>query len=87
MPRKHNRRSMDFRRFTQPNKIPLTELYQRFGGICQFKMHPISLEEATRDHITPRSKGGRNGSDFSNIVLMCKDCNEIKGNTELIEVY
>jgi 5-methylcytosine-specific restriction endonuclease McrA len=84
MPRRHNRRPPIRKRYDQPNKIPLAELYMRFGGICQFKMHPISLEEATRDHLTPKSHGGRNGHNYENIVLMCKECNVIKGS-ELIE--
>lgn len=78
MPRRHNRRPPTRKRYTEPNNIPLTELYVRDRGICQWKMHPIELEEATRDHIKPRSLGGRNGHNFENIVLMCKACNSEK---------
>lgn len=78
MPRRHNRRPAHRKRYTEPNKIPLVELYLRDKGICQWKQHPISLEEATRDHLKPKALGGRNGHNFDNIVLMCKECNAEK---------
>lgn len=36
---------------------------------------------ATKEHIIPRSKGGRG---FSNAVLACNACNHRKGNLELV---
>lgn len=84
MPRRHNRRPDKIKKFTEPNYIPLAELYVRDGGICQWKMHSISLEEATRDHLMPRSLGGRNGHNFENIVLMCMACNREK-NLDVME--
>lgn len=79
MPRRHNRRPPIRKKYSLPNNIPLVELYQRDNGICQWKMHPISLEEATRDHLIPRALGGRNGHNFENVVLMCMACNKEKG--------
>ena len=42
----------------------------------------LSIEEGTlmtRDHILPKSKGGRD--HISNMQTMCVDCNKAKGNT------
>lgn len=77
MPRRHNRRQ-PIKRYTEPNKIPLAELYVRDGGICQWCLKPCEFEDATRDHLTPKSLGGRNGHNFSNIALMCGSCNRAK---------
>jgi 5-methylcytosine-specific restriction endonuclease McrA len=86
MPRRHNRRPVNRHKFTEPNKIPLPELYARFNGICQYKMHRIPFEEATRDHIIPQSMGGRNGHNFENVILMCRDCNVEKANQLIANV-
>jgi 5-methylcytosine-specific restriction endonuclease McrA len=83
MPRRHNRRPIR-KKYTEPNKIPLAELWVRDGGICQWCRLPVELEKATRDHLKPKSHGGRNGHNFSNITLMCEDCNKLKGQ-QLIE--
>lgn len=84
MPRRHNRRPPIQKRYSHPNKIPLAELFMRDGGICQWCRKPVDIEEATRDHLTPKSLGGRNGHNFDNIGLMCLDCNKIKGQ-EIVE--
>jgi 5-methylcytosine-specific restriction endonuclease McrA len=34
----------------------------------------------TKDHIIPKSKGGRN--ELSNYITMCRPCNEIKGDMD-----
>lgn len=83
MPRRHNRRPIR-KKYTEPNKIPLVELWVRDGGVCQWCRQPVDLENATRDHLNPHSLGGRNGRNFSNIALMCKGCNKLKGQ-QLIE--
>lgn len=51
-------------------------LYNIHKGICQYCFEKISLSEATRDHIFPRTLGGSN-DDF-NLVLACKKCNSHK---------
>lgn len=52
-------------------------LYE-FSSFCPgcFKVFPI--EQMTLDHIIPRSLGGSNA--ITNLRLMCRDCNEERGN-------
>lgn len=83
MPRRHNRRPPIRKKYTEPNKIPLVELWLRFGGICQYCFNPVDLEDASRDHAKPKSLGGRNGHDFENILLMCVWCNRRKARQEI----
>jgi 5-methylcytosine-specific restriction endonuclease McrA len=57
--------------------ISLDELYERDGGVCQIGSHPMSREDATRDHIRPKARGGGDGNH--NIQLACGPCNWAKG--------
>ncbi len=60
-----------------------SEVKLRDNMTCQFcgvqcterKGKPNS---ATKDHVHPRSRGG--GSDYTNIVVACADCNRKKGS-------
>lgn len=45
---------------------------------CAICKKPMSITDATRDHITPRSKGG--GRDWDNIQICCRTCNMRKGD-------
>ena len=45
--------------------------------LCPYCLKQIPLSEATRDHIVPRSRGGKTEPD--NIVLCCKYDNARKG--------
>lgn len=49
---------------------------------CGLVMEPSKL---TKDHVSPRSKGGDN--DMDNIIMVCKTCNSSKGNMDLFEWY
>ena len=44
---------------------------------CYFCEVDLTFEEATIDHLTPQSKGGKH--DDMNMVLACRSCNESKG--------
>lgn len=54
--------------------MPLGEgnllLYRRDRGICAYCGEHVSAREATRDHIYPRARGGRDV--WENVVLACK---------------
>lgn len=43
---------------------------------CAYCERELTFENATIDHVTPRSKGGSNHR--SNSVLSCETCNRIK---------
>lgn len=68
------------RRKRHSNKgISLQELWHKFNGVCQGCGRHISIEESTRDHRRPKSKGGSNKR--KNMQLMCRPCNQIKGDS------
>lgn len=58
---------------------PLERIHRDFNGICALCGGYVELEDASRDHIIPRSQGGGNGRD--NIQLTHKTCNNRKGDT------
>jgi 5-methylcytosine-specific restriction endonuclease McrA len=47
--------------------------------------HPEDHDAITRDHVKPRSKGGRDNVD--NIVAACKGCNEARGSMDAIAFF
>lgn len=50
---------------------------------CQYCGAQITSDEATIDHVVPRSKGGR--STFENTVCACGSCNKRKADKSLKE--
>lgn len=48
------------------------------GRKCKYCTAPMSLEEATADHLVARKKGGKTTS--WNIVAACQPCNSAKGH-------
>ena len=53
-------------------------VYNRDQGRCCYCGRFILLSEATRDHVIPRSQGGR--TNWTNIVTACVACNQHKRN-------
>ncbi len=53
-------------------------LFERDRNICAYCGTKMHWKELTRDHITPRSKGGKDSWD--NCVAACKPCNNWKGD-------
>ena len=51
--------------------------WERQGKMCMYCHVPLILKEATADHITPVSKGGK--IERGNICAACKTCNNAKG--------
>lgn len=66
-------------------RIRLWEAGQHDCYYCQRRLlkphpeqpHPTSPLSATLDHVVPKSRGGKRGN---NLVLVCRDCNELKGD-------
>lgn len=49
--------------------------------ICSYCSRTLTKDNITKDHITPRSQGGR-GSD--NYATSCYDCNQAKADLDLL---
>lgn len=59
------------------------QLYVRQKGKCFFTQKPISRNEASLEHLTPRSKGGKDS--WENLVITHKLENWAKGDLDLKE--
>jgi hypothetical protein len=53
-------------------------LYERDGGKCAYCGQPVPPDEATRDHVVPRCRGGQD--TWENLVLACRRCNHVKAD-------
>ena len=60
--------------------VPLSNrlLARRDRHICMYCGHKFSLSELTRDHVMPKSRGGKDA--YENLVIACKACNNRKGD-------
>ena len=57
---------------------PLAKIHADFNGICALCGGYVPLEDASRDHIVPRARGG--GNERENIQLTHKKCNNLKSD-------
>ena len=57
-------------------KFSRENVYARDGGRCQYCAKKIPRHEATYDHVTPRSLGGK--TTWENVVICCVPCNQRK---------
>ncbi|GAB2188880.1 hypothetical protein MAH1_04870 [Sessilibacter sp. MAH1] len=48
------------------------------GGLCFYCNKPLKIEDATQDHVIPKSKGGEDGD--GNIVICCRIINQYFGD-------
>lgn len=64
-------------------KYPLSNrtLFARDAYICMYCGHQHSQSEMTRDHIVPKSLGGKDV--WENVVAACRRCNQYKGDRSL----
>lgn len=74
------------RRFSRGLVPPLTnrELFKRDKNMCLYCGNKFPASQLTRDHVSPRSKGGPD--IWSNVVSACAPCNHAKGNYTLDEI-
>ncbi|MEM4260928.1 MAG: HNH endonuclease [Candidatus Woesearchaeota archaeon] len=65
-------------------KIPVLSnktLFRRDQNICAYCGNEFNVEKLTRDHIIPKSLGGKD--IWTNVVTACKPCNHRKGSKTL----
>ena len=64
-------------------KHSLTEkekkIYQKTGGKCWLCDRELSIAEFTKDHVIPKSLGGR--GEIDNLMPAHQYCNSVKGST------
>lgn len=66
-------------------------LEERDGPDCYYCKCELDLENRTIDHVVSRSEGKRRGWEMesihglTNLVLACRDCNVMKGDSSLTE--
>jgi len=60
-----------------------TTLFRRDLHTCMYCGECFKSSELTRDHIVPRSRGGKDR--WTNVTTACKRCNQRKGNRLLEE--
>lgn len=56
-------------------------LFRRDQNICAYCGNELNAEKLTRDHIVPKSLGGKD--IWTNVVTACKPCNHRKGSKTL----
>jgi 5-methylcytosine-specific restriction endonuclease McrA len=71
------RRTRPLSRKSNPH-YSMNKLYRRDKGVCYLCEKPVRREEASKDHVVPKSKGGLNTKN--NLALTHNYCNWRKGN-------
>lgn len=62
----------------EARKIPIDVVFKRDDGTCHLCWKPVERSEASRDHIKPKSLGGR--MVYDNIALSHASCNSRRGS-------
>ena len=57
-------------------RLTRKNVYDRDGHVCQYCGKKFGTDELNIDHVTPRSKGGKN--TWTNLVCSCIKCNRKK---------
>lgn len=65
------------RRKKKAVKFSRENVYSRDNGQCQYCGNAVTHAEATYDHVVPRRLGGT--TNWENIVISCRGCNQKKG--------
>jgi hypothetical protein len=60
-----------------PPLVNKRDLWKRDNGECGYCQRPLTLKEATIDHVIPQSHGGQ--TVWENVVTCCRSCNTRKG--------
>ena len=70
--------SVPSRAWRQTPALSNPKLFARDRGICAYCGHRFHLEDLTREHIVPTSRGGHD--TWMNCITACRPCNGHKGN-------
>lgn len=79
----NNRSPTKSRNYTAPPLVN-KHLFHRDKHLCAYCGHTYGKGQLTRDHVTPRSRGGPN--TWNNVVTACKGCNQWKADTLVTEL-
>src|SRR4029079_17051106 len=63
--------------------IPIEMIYKRDDGICHLCLNFVPRNEASRDHVRPKSLGGR--MSWENIRLAHASCHSRRGSRPVAE--
>lgn len=66
-----------------PPTLTNQTLFRRDGNICAYCGSSFSSKVLTRDHVHPRTRGGKDV--WTNVVTACKPCNNHKGDRLLTD--
>lgn len=64
--------------YDDDGNVSIDWLYKKYRGICWICKKFIARNNASRDHVKPKSLGGSN--EITNIALAHKSCNSKRGN-------
>lgn len=64
-------------------EVPVDVIYERDNGVCHLCGYAVQRKDASRDHVKPRSQGGR--SKFQNFRLAHNFCNSRRGSMPVAE--
>ncbi len=70
--------SVPSRAWRQTPALSNPKLFARDRGMCAYCGHRFHLEDLTREHIVPTSRGGVD--TWMNCITACRPCNGHKGN-------
>ena len=68
---------------SKPPMLSNRELFRRDHRMCCYCGNIFKCEDLTRDHVIPRSRGGRDA--WTNVVTSCQSCNQKKDDHLLQE--
>jgi 5-methylcytosine-specific restriction endonuclease McrA len=67
----------------EADSVPIDLIYERDNGVCHLCDRVVPRLEASRDHVKPRSEGGK--TNFENIKLAHTSCNSRRGSRPVAE--
>jgi 5-methylcytosine-specific restriction endonuclease McrA len=78
------RGSMPSRAWRTAPALSNPKLFARDRQVCAYCGKRFHLDELTREHIVPTSRGGHD--TWTNCITACRSCNGLKGNRTLNEL-